>query len=223
MKLFVTGTDTNVGKTIVSAIISKKYQLDYWKPIQTGADEGTDSDFLRKVIGKNRVHEEVYSFKLPLAPSIASNRLGKKIHLSKIIKTMPNTSLIIEGAGGVMVPLNRNYLMLDLMEKIYKKFNTKIIVVSSTHLGTINHTLLTLNALKHRGIINVGIIFVPKTTNQKRNSKYQKSSEIEKVINKFGSGLVIGEVPYLKYCSAQSIKKIAQRINFNINYLKRDN
>ena len=156
MKLFVTGISTDVGKTIASAILVEALEADYWKPIQAGDLDNSDTDKVKKWISnpKSQFHENAYALQTPASPHLAASIDTVVIDLKKI--TTPNTKnhLIIEGAGGVFVPLNENDLVIDLIQK-----EDKVIVVSRHYLGSINHTLLTIEALKSRKIEIAGIIF----------------------------------------------------------------
>lgn len=152
MSIFVTGTDTNVGKTVVSSWLAIHSKYSYWKPIQTGANAQTDSKLVSS-ISKATVYPESYLLEAPLSPYAASMLEGIKIDLASIIAPTSN-KLIVEGAGGVLVPINEEYLMIDLI----KQLSFPVIIVASPNLGTINHTLLTIEALKARKIAILGII-----------------------------------------------------------------
>lgn len=156
MKYFVTGTDTNVGKTVVSAWLVHQLGADYWKPIQSGTLEGGDRDVIQDLTGLSgdRIHREVYAFKEPLSPHAAAALENIQIDLDKITMLQTDRPLIVEGAGGVLVPLNSSQTMMDLMEKLA----IPVIVVARSGLGTINHTCLTLEALRHRQIPIAGVI-----------------------------------------------------------------
>ena len=156
-RLFVTGTDTGVGKTLVSAVLLAGLEGAYWKPIQTGSVEGTDSQWIRAVTGldKNRFLPEAYLFAPPVSPHLAARMEEKPISIDSInVPDVRADHLIIEGAGGVMVPLDEKFFMVDLIKKI----GAPVIVVASSRLGTINHTLLTLEQLKRKGIEIFGVV-----------------------------------------------------------------
>lgn len=156
-RYFITGIDTGVGKTIVSAIIAEALKADYWKPIQAGNLECTDSDVVKRLISNDisKFHPEKYKFKTPASPHYAAEL--ENIVIDPDNFKIPETSnhLIIEGAGGLMVPLNMNFLMIDLI----KKLEAEVILVSQNYLGSINHTLLSVEALKNRSIPIKGIVF----------------------------------------------------------------
>lgn len=156
-KYFVTAISTDSGKTLVSALLVNALQADYWKPIQTG-NANSDKDTVKRLVysGNPMIHPEAYSLKEPLSPHAAAELEQIEIDLNKIV--VPDTDnhpLIIEGAGGVLVPINQKELMIDLI----KKLDVEVILVSNHYLGSINHTLLTAQALKGYQIPVKGIIF----------------------------------------------------------------
>lgn len=156
MKLFITGIGTDVGKTITSAIITQALQADYWKPIQAGDLENSDSKKIKNLIenSKTQIFPNAYQFTTPASPHLAAEIDGITIDLKQIVEPKTTNHLVIEGAGGVLAPLNQNDCIIDLIQKDYK-----VIVVSRHYLGSINHTLLTFEALKNRKIEVAGIIF----------------------------------------------------------------
>jgi dethiobiotin synthetase len=156
MKLFITGIGTDVGKTIASAIITQALEADYWKPIQAGDLENSDSHKIQCYISNDKtiIHENSYKLNTPASPHLAAELDGITINLKQITEPKTKNNLVIEGAGGVLVPLNENNCVIDLIQKDYK-----VIVVSRHYLGSINHTLLTIEALKNRKITIAGIIF----------------------------------------------------------------
>ena len=150
MNYFITGIGTNVGKTVVSAILTEALQADYWKPIQSGTIEGNDSDTIKSLISNSKtvIHPEVYSLKEPLSPHFAAKLDGVIIDLDKIqlplrLSGVEANHLIIEGAGGILVPINQSQYVID----IAKKFDCEIILVISNYLGCINHSLLSIDYL----------------------------------------------------------------------------
>lgn len=156
-RYFVTGIGTDVGKTLVSAILVEALHADYWKPVQAGDLENTDTMKVQALVSnvRSQFHAEAYRLSKPMSPHAAAAIDSVKIDLKNI--SVPNTSnpLIIEGAGGLMVPLNNQFLVIDLIAKL----NTEVVLVSSNYLGSINHTLLTVAALKNKNIPITGIIF----------------------------------------------------------------
>ena len=161
MKLFITGIGTDVGKTITSAIVTQALEADYWKPIQAGDLENSDSHKIQRYISNKKtvIHENSYKLKTPASPHFAAELDGIAIDLKNIIEpsfdnAQDSNHLVIEGAGGILVPLNNEDCIIDLIKSDYK-----IIVVSRHYLGSINHTLLTFEALKSRNLSVAGIIF----------------------------------------------------------------
>jgi len=155
--IFVTGIGTGIGKTLISAILVEKLKADYWKPVQAGDLENSDTLNVKSLISNSTsvFHPEAYRLSQPHSPHKAAALDGITIDPNRI--TLPNTSnqLIIEGAGGLMVPLCDNFLMIDLI----KKLDADVILVSQFYLGSINHTLLSLSVLKQYSIPVKGIIF----------------------------------------------------------------
>jgi len=185
-RFFITGTDTGVGKTVASALLCAALDAIYWKPIQTGTREGTDRNTVMRLAGlaRNRMLPEAYRFAPPVSPHLAARRAGVHITLSKIQAPglAAEENLIAEGAGGVLVPINETEMMCDLMSHLA----LPVLLVSRTSLGTINHTLLSLAALRSahqevRGVILVG----------KRNIENRKA------IERYGSAAVVGFIPPL--------------------------
>lgn len=156
-KLFVSGIGTGVGKTISSAILVEKLKADYWKPIQSGDLDSSDTMKVRSLVSSPQVkfYEEKYRLSKPLSPHRAAELDGISISLQELAAPVTDLDLIIEGAGGLMVPINRKDLMIDLVEH----FGAEVILVSQNYLGSINHTLLSAEILKSRGIPLKALIF----------------------------------------------------------------
>lgn len=185
MKLFITGISTDVGKTIASAIITEALEADYWKPVQAGDLDHSDSHKIRNYISNDKtvVHQNSYQFHTPASPHLAAALDGITIELKKIKVPSTKNNLVIEGAGGVFVPLNETDCVIDLIQKEYK-----VIVVSRHYLGSINHTLLTVEALQNRKLTIAGIVF----------SGDENTSSEAIILNKTGLKLIgrIEEEPY---------------------------
>lgn len=156
MKIFVTGIGTDVGKTVASAIITEALEADYWKPIQAGDLDDSDSHKIKRYISNDKtvIHPSAYTLNTPASPHLAAEIDGVVIDIAKINEPETQNHLVIEGAGGLLVPLNDNDTIADLIKPDYK-----VIVVSRHYLGSINHTLLTCEVLKARNIQVAGIIF----------------------------------------------------------------
>jgi dethiobiotin synthetase len=152
----VTGTDTGVGKTVVAAGLAGHFRADYWKPIQAGLDEESDSDAVRRLTeGRARVLPEGWRLTTPCSPHEAAQIDGVRIDPAALALPAGDGPLIVEGAGGVLVPVNAQALMIDL----FAAWGLPAVLVARTALGTINHSLLSLEALHARGIAVAGVIF----------------------------------------------------------------
>lgn len=155
---FVTGIGTGIGKTFVSAILTEALEADYWKPVQSGNLDNTDTNIVKHLISnpKSTFHPETYRLTQAMSPHAAAAIDNIEISINDILLPQTNKNLIIEGAGGLMVPLNnKGELVIDLIQKL----NASVVLVSKNYLGSINHTLLSIEALKYRKIPIAGIIF----------------------------------------------------------------
>lgn len=157
--IFVTGIGTGVGKTVAAAIITEALGADYWKPIQSGYEEGTDCHTVQSLISntQTQLHPEVYKLSLPASPHIAAREESVAIDLSTIVNNIPKTSnhLVIEGAGGLLVPINEKQFIADMILAL----DAQVILVSRNYLGSINHSLLTAEACKQRNLSVIGWLF----------------------------------------------------------------
>lgn len=203
MKLFITGIGTDVGKTIASAIITEALEADYWKPVQAGDLHNSDTHKIKKYISNSKTHffENAYALNTPASPHLAAELDGIVIDLKNIKEPKTKNNLVVEGAGGVFVPLNETDCVIDLIQPDYK-----VIVVSRHYLGSINHTLLTIEALKSRKLNVAGIVFngdenrasesiILKKTGLKRigrmdNEPYFDAAVIRYYADKFRSSLL---------------------------------
>ncbi|MDO6515839.1 dethiobiotin synthase [Zobellia uliginosa] len=154
-QIFVTGISTEVGKTIASAIIAEALEADYWKPVQAGELDHTDSDKVKSLVSNDKtvIHKSSYELKTPMSPHAAAERDGVSIDRLDIVLPETDNALVIEGAGGILVPLNENDTVLDIIMPTYH-----VVVVSRHYLGSINHTLLTVGWLQQKGY-DVSILF----------------------------------------------------------------
>ncbi len=202
MNLFVTGIGTNVGKTIVAAILTEGLQANYWKPIQSGTIEGNDSDTLKQLISNSKtiIYPESYLLKQPLSPNIAAKIDGIEINLKTIqLPSNENNSLIIEGAGGLLVPINKTNFVID----IAKKFNSEIVLVISNYLGCINHTLLSINYLKQNNFKIYALVF---------NGNF--NDDVKQSIINYAPLTKVIEIPTLKTLSKKAILAAAKAIDY---------
>lgn len=196
---FVTGTDTGVGKTVVSALLCVGLDATYWKPIQTGTLEGTDTETVMQLaqLPRQKTLPESYRFKPPVSPHLAAKWAGVRIELRKIkMPALVQGPLITEGAGGVLVPLNRNQLMTDLMRHL----NLPVVLVARTSLGTINHTLLSLAALRAARLDIRAVVMVGKPNRDNKTA-----------IERYGQIPVAGTVPLLKKINRTALSAIFRR------------
>ncbi|NVK51828.1 MAG: dethiobiotin synthase [Flavobacteriaceae bacterium] len=154
-KYFITGISTEVGKTVVAAIVTEALQADYWKPVQAGELENCDTQKIKRWVSNNRstFHPNSYALVTPMSPHAAAEIDGVTISVNEIVEPSTKNHLVIEGAGGLLVPLNNTATILDIIKPEYK-----VIVVSRHYLGSINHTLLTIKLLQEKGF-DVAVIF----------------------------------------------------------------
>lgn len=195
-KIIVTGQGTGVGKTIVSAIIASLLEAEYWKPIECGEEEGFDSEKMAQLIGRQCIHPSAYSFHASLSPHHAARLENMSIQTNLIKFPLHQRHLIVETAGGIFVPINVGELSLDFFESLQGKW----IIVSRHYLGSINHTLLTIEALKMRGVPILGIIF---------NGEPVPDSE-EAILN-FSQLPLLGRLLPEKIINQKTIQKYAAR------------
>lgn len=201
MRYFVTGIGTEIGKTLASAILVEALNADYWKPIQAGELDYSDSHKVKDLISNSKsvFHPESYRLKLPMSPHAAAEKENTNIEISKCQLPSTNNSLIVEGAGGLLVPLNKKECIIDLIEKL----NLEVILVSQHYLGSINHTLLSIEALKRRHIPIKGILF-----------NGNENIDTESIILSKSGLDKLGRIPLLNTVDKTSVKKIAEQLNF---------
>ena len=192
---FITGTSTDVGKTIASAILVEALEADYFKPIQAGDLDNSDTHKIKRLVSnsKSMFHPNSYALETPMSPHGASELDGLTIDLKQIKRPKTKNDLVIEGAGGLMVPLNDSETILDLIQS-----KDKVIVVSRHYLGSINHTLLTINTLKEKGF-NVSLIY---------SGDEHKSTE--SIIEKMTGVNVIGRINDEPYFDRNVISEYAE-------------
>ncbi|GBD50699.1 dethiobiotin synthase [Methylopila sp. Yamaguchi] len=156
--IVISGTDTGVGKTVFAAALTRALGARYWKPVQAGLDEATDSASVAALAGLSpeRVIPEAYRLQTPASPHVAAEIDGVTIDVESLAPPQVDSRLVIEGAGGLLVPLTRSLLTIDL----FARWGFPVVLVARTELGTINHTLLSLEALRARGIAALGVAFV---------------------------------------------------------------
>jgi dethiobiotin synthetase len=199
--LFVTGTDTNVGKTVVSATLMQRYgreaRLRYWKPIQTGIEHDPGGNDTAEVVRlgecqPDAVIEGGIRLQRPLSPHLAARLSGTAIELQPLVDIAAGArrTLIVEGAGGVLVPVNEREFMTDLMSRL----GLPVVIVSRSTLGTINHTLLTIEALRRRSLTIAGVVMVGPPDADNREAIEQR-----------GGVHVVGELPIFEPLTPQRL------------------
>lgn len=194
-RLFVTGIGTEVGKTVVSAILTEKLKADYWKPVQSGDLDYSDTQKVKDLTDNSTsvFHPERYRFSQPLSPHAAAEIDGVTIKLEEFVVPETNNHLIIEGAGGLLVPLNKEYLTADLISRL----RASVVLVSRNYLGSINHTLLTVQELRRRNIPVLGLVFNGERT-PKTEAIIEHYSQLP-VLFKVEEEKVINKTTVLKY------------------------
>lgn len=195
-EIFVTGTDTGIGKTVVSALLTAGLSATYWKPIQSGLKEETDTEFVKRVseLPLDNFVQERYRLNEPLSPHASAKIDGVYISLTDFeIPEYETNYLIIEGAGGLMVPLNDEAMIIDLIQQL----NIPVLLVVRSELGTLNHTFLSLEALRSREIPIMGVIM-----NGPKNESNRQA------IEKYGNIEVIGELEQAKDLNPEILNSI---------------
>jgi len=208
--VFITGTGTEIGKTIVAAILAEALHADYWKPVQAGNEGGTDALRVKDMISNNQsvIHASTYELELPASPHIAARKDNLFIDLDHICRSFSqiesnNRYIIIEGVGGIMVPLNENEFVIDLVQKL----NARVILVSRNYLGSINHSLLTAALCRQRKLNVAGWFFSDEYMNY------------EDEIVQWSALPKIGSVPYVETVSKEFVLNEAAKVKTKLNEL----
>lgn len=201
--IFITGIGTEIGKSVVSAILVEALQADYWKPVQAGYALGTDSQFVKSMLTNtaSKVFPETYKLTMPASPHLAAKTEGKTISLDRIaehysIISQASKLMIIEGAGGLMVPLNETEFTIDLI----KKLNARVVIVSRNYLGSINHSLLTAAACRAHELDVAGWVF---------NDRYL---DYEQEVSRWSGYPVIASIPRAAQVNKAFILQQAQSV-----------
>lgn len=197
---FVSGIGTNVGKTIVSAILTEALSADYWKPIQSGTIEGTDKESVRSLVSNNIsvFHPEAYLLKEPASPHLAAKLEDVKIEKRNIQLPYTSNKMIIEGAGGLLVPINEKEYVIELAQQ----FNSSVILVVSSYLGCINHSLLSIDYLLNHNYKIHGLIL---------NGDFQE--DVKSAIINYKNIPVLAEIPFSKSANKEFISEQASKLN----------
>lgn len=200
---FITGIGTGVGKTFVSAVLTEALQADYWKPVQCGDEDGTDKGRVSSLItnSKSVVHKEALVYKTPASPHLAAAREGENIDLLSI--KIPDTAnhLIIEGAGGILVPLNDNDYVIDLA----RYTGSEVILVCQNYLGCINHSLLSIDYLIKSDFEIKGLVL---------NGNFEE--EVKNAIVKYTELPVIAEIPQVTEVSKETVLAQTSKVNLGL-------
>jgi len=201
---FVTGIGTEVGKTIASAIITQALEADYWKPVQAGELDQSDSMKVKSLISndQSKFHEEAFRLNEPMSPHAAAEKDKVHIDISSIKTPLTNNHLVIEGAGGLLVPLNDKETILNLIETL----RCEVILVSRHYLGSINHTLMSIEILKQRNIQIKGILF-----------NGDENKDTEAIISKMSNIHVLGRIAELTNLNKSTINSVAQNLKNKLN------
>ena len=197
---FVTGTDTDVGKTLVSAWLLTHLDASYWKPVQAGVLPETDSARVRRMaeVSPERILPEAYVLAEAIAPHEAARRAGIEIQMAKLVPPATDGLLVIEGAGGLLVPLTDKAYMVDLATELH----LPLILVARSTLGTINHTLLSLEAIRRRGLHLAGVVINGPETPHNRAA-----------IEHYGQVEVIAEIPWLDVVNRSTLLTIEPELD----------
>lgn len=197
---FVTGTDTDVGKTLVAAWLLTQLDASYWKPVQAGVMPETDSSVVRRLaeIEPDRILPEAYVLPEAIAPHEAARRAGIAIDMAKFVPPVSDRPLVVEGAGGLMVPLTDTAYVIDLAAELH----LPLILVARSTLGTINHTLLSLEAIRRRGLPLAGVVINGPETPHNRAA-----------IERYGQVEVIAEIPWLDVVNRSTLLTIEPELD----------
>ena len=192
MQFIICGTDTDIGKTLISSFFVRGLNSFYWKPIQSGIESQTDSQTIQKItqINKEQIINEAYIFTQPVSPHWAAEIDKKTINFNMLKLPKVNGSLIVETAGGLMVPITRSFLQIDQI----KKWDLPVILVCKSSLGTLNHTLLSIEALKKRNINIIGLVI-----------NGEKHLDNAKTISEFSGIPIIAEFPYIQKIDSDNL------------------
>ena len=191
--IVVTGTDTGIGKTVFAAALAGALDGCYWKPVQSGLEDETDSETVARLSGlsRDRILPERYRLKTPASPHLAAERDGITIDPSSLVPPRLPRPLVVEGAGGLMVPLTRDVLTID----VFARWRAPVVLCARTTLGTINHTLLSIEAIRARGIALLGVAFLG-----------DENADSERAIAEFGRARRLGRLPRLAVLTAPALK-----------------
>ena len=199
-EFFVTGTDTGIGKTVLSALLCAALDAIYWKPIQTGSIEGTDRATVMRCaeIPASQTREESYIFEPPVSPHLAARWANARIELGRVRKPVlaADEKIVIEGAGGVLVPINESEFMIDLMRHL----GAPVVLAARSSLGTINHTLLSIAALRRAELPILGVVMIG-----------ERNSDNREAIESYGNIRVVGGIPPLAAINRKTLRDVFEQ------------
>ncbi|ARP67162.1 MULTISPECIES: dethiobiotin synthase [Mesorhizobium] len=193
-RIVVTGTDTGIGKTVFAAGLAGLLDGFYWKPVQSGLEGETDSEVVERLAGlpSGRVLPEAHRLRSPLSPHRSAEIDGVSIEPADLSFPVLPTPLVIEGAGGLMVPINRQTRFID----IFAEWRLPVILCARTELGTINHSLLSIEALRARSIPLIGVVFIG-----------EEAADTQKTITELGAVRQLGRLPHLAPLTSETLRK----------------
>jgi dethiobiotin synthetase len=206
--VFISGIGTGIGKSLVAAVLAEAMKADYWKPVQAGLEPGTDSKWVASLVSNSEtiIHPETYTLRLAASPHISAKEENRRIELSTILhdfhKIEGQRPLIIEGAGGLMVPLNDQDFVIDLI----KALDAKLILVSRNYLGSINHSLMTAKLCRSAGVDVAGWVF---------NDNYMN---YEQEIARWSAYPILFSLPLFESVSSQCVQRAASGIELGYLY-----
>ncbi|WP_426237352.1 dethiobiotin synthase [Pararhizobium sp. DWP1-1-3] len=203
MRFVVTGTDTGIGKTVFSAALAAALGGYYWKPVQSGLDEETDSQVVHRLgrLPPDRIVPEAYRLRTPASPHLAARLDHVEIEPERLMPPVTDAPLVIEGAGGLLVPLTETAVFAD----VFARWQIPVILCARTGLGTINHTLLSLEALRHRSIPVFGVAFIG-----------DEQTETQRIIAAMGQVRILGRLPRIDPLTPESLGQAFQK-NFPLS------
>ncbi len=189
----IAGTDTDVGKTVFAAALVAALDGQYWKPVQCGLADETDAEIVERLSGlpKDRILPEVYRLTTPASPHLAAERDGIEIEVDRLAAPAGERPLVVEAAGGLMVPLTRRFLQIDLIAR----WKLPVVLCAATRLGTINHTLLSIEALQRRAIPLIGVAFIG-----------EEQADTERTIAEMGNVRLLGRLPHIDPLTSATLR-----------------
>jgi dethiobiotin synthetase len=201
-RFVITGTDTGIGKTVFASALAGALGAAYWKPVQSGLETETDSEMVARLaeLPASRILPEAYRLATPVSPHLAAENDGVTIDIDAVTPPLPACPLVIEGAGGLLVPLNRSTLTID----VFARWGSPVILCARTALGTINHTLLSLEALASRRITLLGIAFIG-----------DDRRDTQQTIAAFSGAKILGRLPVLDPLTPHALRQ-AFAANFRL-------